>query len=379
MNGKIWNLVWFNAGWFACVLGAAAGRPMLGPILMIGFLVAHVYRARRPLPEALVVLAGGAVGTVFDSALHALDALRFDAMPTVPGLAPLWMTTLWMGFASMFASSLDWLRGRYAIGAALGLLGGPMAYAGGERFGALDVNGSTGIALVALEYAVAIPLLLWIDRRIRAAFAGEPSEASRRAGTRAGHLRRAAGIAMITVAIVGLMTCSSYPPMPTVARLDLPRFMGDWFVVGHIPASSEADAYNAVESYALRDDGRIQTTYAFRDGGFGRALDVMRPVGAVEDSETNATWGMQFLWPFWAEYLVVWIADDYSATIVGRTKRDYAWLMTRSPNVSPATWQTMLDKLATLGYDTSKVRRVPHQWPDPGHPANEAATRTAGG
>ena len=56
--------------------------------------------------------------------------------------------------------------------------------------------------------------------------------------------------------------------MPTVAKVDLPRFMGDWYVIANIPTFIETGAHNAVESYALAEDGSIETTFTFRDGAF---------------------------------------------------------------------------------------------------------------
>ena len=163
--------------------------------------------------------------------------------------------------------------------------------------------------------------------------------------------------------------CSSHPLLPTVARVDLQRFMGDWYVVAHIPAGKEADAYNAVESYALAADGRtIETTYAFRDGGFDGPVEVLRPNGVVRDRETNARWGMQFFWPFRFEYLITWLDADYQTTIIGRSKRDYAWIMARRPDLAEAEYQELVAELGRQGYDLSELRRVPQRWPDPGHP-----------
>ena len=61
----------------------------------------------------------------------------------------------------------------------------------------------------------------------------------------------------------------------------------------------------------------------------------MTPRGFVRDTETNARWGMQFVWPIKADYRIVWLADDYSQTVVARQKRDYLWIMAprrRSPS-----------------------------------------------
>ena len=165
----------------------------------------------------------------------------------------------------------------------------------------------------------------------------------------------------------GLSACASTSPtIPPVARVDLPRFMGDWYVIAHIPSFPEREAYNAIESYRLDDEGKIRTTFQFRKGSFDAPLDTMEPVGTVEPGTGNAVWGMQFVWPIQAEYVIVDVSPDYGQTIIGRSKRDYLWIMARTPTLPQADYDALVGKAAALGYDTGKIRKVPQQWPETG-------------
>jgi len=85
---------------------------------------------------------------------------------------------------------------------------------------------------------------------------------------------------------------TSHAPIPTVPHVDLPRFMGDWHVIAHIPTFIERQAHHAVESYTLAPDGTIATTFTFRQGGPDGPLKRYTPRGFVRDPESNATWGM---------------------------------------------------------------------------------------
>jgi apolipoprotein D and lipocalin family protein len=164
---------------------------------------------------------------------------------------------------------------------------------------------------------------------------------------------------LLVVAMLGAGCSSAAPKMPSVAQVDVPRFMGDWYVIAHIPSFPERHAFDAVESYALRDDGRIQTTFRYRNGSFDAPVKTMHPVGTVEPRGHGAVWGMQFVWPIQAEYVIAWLDADYTQTIVGRSKRDYVWLMARTPTISEADYQAARARIAALGYDLSKLRRVP--------------------
>ncbi|MDG1049554.1 MAG: lipocalin family protein [Planctomycetota bacterium] len=179
-------------------------------------------------------------------------------------------------------------------------------------------------------------------------------------------------LALSLLAAGAFFACAPTKPLATVPQVDLGRFMGDWYVQGHIPVGSEADAYNGVESYALGEDGRILTSYVFRDGSFDGDLETLEPVGFVKNRETNAEWGMRIIWPFKAQYLITHLDEEYTETIIARARRDYAWIMTRDQVISEERFERLVQRLGEMGYDLTEVRRVPQRWPDSEHPVTEA-------
>ncbi len=167
---------------------------------------------------------------------------------------------------------------------------------------------------------------------------------------------------------VGLFTsiirgCSSQnlPPIKPVAEVNLNEFMGDWYVIACIPTFIETEAYNAIESYQLKKDGSINTTFVFNEGRFNGPKKRYNPHGFVVENTSNAVWGMQFIWPFKAEYIIAYLDKDYTSTIIARNARDYVWIMARTPVISDSQYQELTTAVANLGYDVSKVRKVPQQ------------------
>ena len=152
------------------------------------------------------------------------------------------------------------------------------------------------------------------------------------------------------------------PEMKTVDSVDLERFMGDWYVIANIPTFLEKGAHNAVETYALNDDGTVATTFVFRDGSFDGEEKTYTPKGFVRDDGTNAHWGMRFIWPIKADYRIVYLDDDYSQTVIARQKRDFVWIMARTPTISDEDYKRLIDFSASIGYDVSKIEKVPQQW-----------------
>jgi apolipoprotein D and lipocalin family protein len=175
-------------------------------------------------------------------------------------------------------------------------------------------------------------------------------------------------VALLSLTALNACATNGMPPLKALdRRIDLERFMGDWYVIGFIPVSipffCEEGAHNGVESYRLTEKGVIETTYTFRKGGFDEPERRFSPKGWVHDEETNAEWRMQFLWPFEAAYLIVYLDEEYQKTIVGVPDRKHVWIMSRVPDMSDADYQQMLDHVASLGYDIEQVQRVPQQWP----------------
>jgi len=170
--------------------------------------------------------------------------------------------------------------------------------------------------------------------------------------------------AFLTLSGIALVSAcqAANPPLKTVDYVDLERFMGPWYVIANIPTIIERGAHNAVENYELNDDGTVATTFTFRKGDFDGKLKEYNPKGFVLDTESNARWGMRFVWPLKSDYRIVYLDDDYSTTVIGRQARDFVWIMARTPTIPDAEYQEIVNFVGDLGYDTSKIERVPQRW-----------------
>lgn len=166
---------------------------------------------------------------------------------------------------------------------------------------------------------------------------------------------------LLAVMLTGLPLagCATQTPITPVAHVDISRYMGDWYVIASIPTYPERDAYHAVESYALGPKGRVKTTFTYRHGGPDGTRKTLHATGFVRPDTGNAVWGMQFIWPIKAEYIIAWLDPDYRAVIVARNKRDYVWIMARTPSIPQAQYNDLVARVAAMGYDTRKLRKVP--------------------
>jgi apolipoprotein D and lipocalin family protein len=172
---------------------------------------------------------------------------------------------------------------------------------------------------------------------------------------------RTGTFALVAVGI--LAGCAAKEPdMQTVDYVDLERFMGPWYVIANIPTFLEKDAHNAVETYTLNDDGTIATNFTFRKGDFDGKVKEYNPKAFITDTETNALWGMRFVWPIKADYRIIYLNDDYTQTVIGRQSRDFVWIMAKTPTIPEEDYNRLVDFIASFGYDMSKLQRVPQRW-----------------
>ena len=166
--------------------------------------------------------------------------------------------------------------------------------------------------------------------------------------------------AALLVACANMAGSKNEVPVTLAPNVDLPRFMGAWYVIANIPTFPEKGAYNAVERYTLESDGSVAIDFSFRADSFEGTPKRYTSRGFVQ-APGNAVWGIQFVWPFKADYRISYVAADYSATIITREKRDYVWIMARTPTLSDADYALLLAKVAAEGYDPAKVQKVPQQ------------------
>ncbi len=152
-----------------------------------------------------------------------------------------------------------------------------------------------------------------------------------------------------------------------VAYVDLKRYMGDWNVIANIPNFIEKDCVQSIESYALREDGKIDNWFVCRkpDGKETR----LTSLAWVVNSQNNAEWRVRFNldtflghipFPISFSYVVIDLdSENYQYTVVGHPNRNLLWIMAREKSIHPKVYQEILNRVEQQGYDVSKIVRLP--------------------
>tara|TARA_B100001146_G_C16193185_1_gene440195 strand:+ start:812 stop:1330 length:519 start_codon:yes stop_codon:yes gene_type:complete len=163
---NVFNIIGFQAGWWACVLGVKNGYPYFGPAIIFIFLLNHFLLFKSGKNEFLFIIIVGIVGTVMDTILLRTALIKYHCLYT-NNLAPLWITAMWVGFAATVNNSMAWLNRKWFLSFALGAIFGPLSYLTGIKFDALEFDISLlTLSILAIMWGIAIPLLYFFNEKI---------------------------------------------------------------------------------------------------------------------------------------------------------------------------------------------------------------------
>lgn len=159
------NFVLFQMAWFACVVGASCDIPWLGVQVVMAILVWHIGHSKQYMPELRLMLVCLLTGGLYDQMLLSSGLITYSSHGWSDALVPAWILGLWLAFATLLNGSLRWMHGRYLTGALFGAIGGPLAYAGAEKIGAVMITGRNSYIALSLGWAIITPLLLGVAAR----------------------------------------------------------------------------------------------------------------------------------------------------------------------------------------------------------------------
>lgn len=160
-----------------------------------------------------------------------------------------------------------------------------------------------------------------------------------------------------------LLACGAHAlhranPLPTAAEVDLPRFMGTWHVIAHVPYYFERGKVATRDVYRLREDGKIANDFVFKKA-FGEPDRRWEGVSEVVPGSNGARWKVQFIWPFSTELVVVHVDADYGGAALATPDRKLAWIFGREPTMAAERYQSLSEHLRAAGIDSSLLRPVP--------------------
>ena len=165
----------------------------------------------------------------------------------------------------------------------------------------------------------------------------------------------AAAILVLTGCAVSSTERLKLPPLKTVEKVELNRYLGTWYEVASFPQSFQKGCTATTAHYALREDGEIDVTNRCRKGSLEGQEANARGRARVVDSKSNARLEVSFFRPFWGTYWIIDLDPEYAFAVVGHPSRDYLWILSRTPTLEPSVYAGIIGRLQAQGYETDRL------------------------
>lgn len=140
--------------------------------------------------------------------------------------------------------------------------------------------------------------------------------------------------------------------------IDLPRFMGAWHVIAHIPYFAERGHVASRNEYTLREDRKIGARYVYQEG-FGHPVDTVESRASVKAGTGNRRWTAWFFGVVPTKFRILEVAPDYSWALIDYPERDLAWIFSRTPVMDDQLYETLVKKMRDYGVNARQLERVP--------------------
>jgi apolipoprotein D and lipocalin family protein len=150
------------------------------------------------------------------------------------------------------------------------------------------------------------------------------------------------------------------PPLRTVPYVDVERYVGTWYEIANYPQRFQQGCTATTATYTLREDGQIDVLNRCRKGSPDGPESSAKGRARVVDEATNAKLEVSFFRPFWGDYWIIDLGQDYDYAVVGHPSRDYLWILARQPTMSPELYQAILARLEEQGYELHRLVRTVH-------------------
>ncbi|MEJ0099229.1 MAG: DUF2878 domain-containing protein [Pseudomonadota bacterium] len=163
------NLILYHVVWFLAVDGAARGHWWWGPLSTLLFAAWQLPQSSQRRADLWLMLGAALIGFGLDTMWVRFHLMQYAAPEPWPGVAPMWIVALWVGFALTLNHSLYPLKTRLPWSAALGLTGGPLAYWLAQRDDHAVIIAAPswiGLSILGLAWAIVTPLLLHAAHRL---------------------------------------------------------------------------------------------------------------------------------------------------------------------------------------------------------------------
>jgi apolipoprotein D and lipocalin family protein len=147
----------------------------------------------------------------------------------------------------------------------------------------------------------------------------------------------------------------------TIPSLDVPRYQGTWYEIAKFPNWFQKKCVSNTQAvYSLRPDGNLKVLNSCKqaDGAISQAEGLARQIGAKDSPKLEVRFApawLAFLPVVWGDYWVIDLDPQYQVAVVSDPRREYLWILSRTPNMDKKTYEELLSRLQAQQFDIRKL------------------------
>lgn len=140
--------------------------------------------------------------------------------------------------------------------------------------------------------------------------------------------------------------------LEVVPKVELKRYLGKWFEIAHLPARFQEGCDYTTATYSLLKDGSISVlNECIKNGKYKKAKGKAK----IADKTTGAKLKVTFFWPFYGDYWIIKLGQDYDYSVVGTPDRNYLWILSRTPHLDDMLFLELVEFVKAMGFNSSKL------------------------
>lgn len=173
-----------------------------------------------------------------------------------------------------------------------------------------------------------------------------------------------AALVLSGLCAIPALAANAARPLQPIESLAVPRYMGVWYEIAKFPNDFQKKCVgDTTATYNVGEDGRVQVVNRCRtaDGTSDVADGVARQLGGATSPKLKVRFApafLSFIPMVWGDYWVIDLDEKYQLSAVSEPKREYLWILSRTPQVDPAEYAALLTRLTAQGLDVSKLVRT---------------------
>lgn len=159
----------------------------------------------------------------------------------------------------------------------------------------------------------------------------------------------------LSFVVLFLFTACSYkdPNIKSVQKVDLDNYLGSWYEIARYEHRFEKDCKNVTATYSIKENKKIEVINSCTKITTNNKTEAIGEAYAVDN--TNSKLKVSFFWPFYGDYWIIMLDEDYSYAVISEPSKKYLWILSRDKKLDENIKDNILKRLESLDYDLSKL------------------------